>query len=570
MGKDHSFLKYDLIVWGLFLCFAVFLFVSSGSDVRFVPFRSSDLTDFSEGWTDGQGRQISLMRLHSDGTPAEDGSILVSRLLPSSIPQGADLMFRSKNINFSVLLDGKTVYKFYPKLGYLAGKSYGSCFHHIAIPPEDAGKTISLSAQPIYADNSGFFNFMALGNSGAYYQEFLQGHLLSFIICVITMVFGALMLLLALTLRQTLSIHLDLPALGMLALMLGGWSCMETLVPQLLVGSGIFFHGINYLLLILMPYPGMQLINSMMVQPKKAYSRAMLLVVCADLAVCTVLNYTNILDFHECLPLIHAVLIGSVVTFFVMFLRNVRYCRKNGIQHTDWLVLSAFVAFCVFCMLDLLRYSSSHNGINDAGFFMRVGLLAFILILFARSLQRIIHYMRLAGETEAVKRLAYTDALTGLANRTAFLKKEQELQTDAAAGRIGSVLVCQFDINDLKYVNDTYGHAYGDRHIRAAAEAILHAFGKEGNCYRIGGDEFTAFLTGQEEKPDLFDACLTALRQEESAYNRSAGVLVPLCISCGAAVFTGEDGATIEGTERLADRDMYRAKQAMKTAAAQS
>ena len=60
------------------------------------------------------------------------------------------------------------------------------------------------------------------------------------------------------------------------------------------------------------------------------------------------------------------------------------------------------------------------------------------------------------------------------------------------------------------------------------------------------------------------DGCQAALRQEESDYNRGRTVLIPLYIACGAAVFTGEDGATIEDAERLADREMYRAKQVMK------
>ena len=98
---------------------------------------------------------------------------------------------------------------------------------------------------------------------------------------------------------------------------------------------------------------------------------------------------------------------------------------------------------------------------------------------------------------DELREVAEFDSLTGLPNRycyNEFLKKPQEEKK--------SVCVFLFDINNLKYVNDTYGHAKGDELIKNASLCIKECFlNEEGkNCYRIGGDEFVAILENIEDK----------------------------------------------------------------------
>jgi diguanylate cyclase (GGDEF)-like protein len=90
------------------------------------------------------------------------------------------------------------------------------------------------------------------------------------------------------------------------------------------------------------------------------------------------------------------------------------------------------------------------------------------------------------------QRLIYTDALTGLANRAAFdlaLRTRSENPSDSW----GVVLA---DVDNLKLVNDTFGHAAGDALIRVVAERIAAAAGRE-HTYRLGGDEFAIVVAGR-------------------------------------------------------------------------
>ena len=87
-----------------------------------------------------------------------------------------------------------------------------------------------------------------------------------------------------------------------------------------------------------------------------------------------------------------------------------------------------------------------------------------------------------------------------------------------------SVCVFLFDINNLKYVNDTFGHNKGDELIKSASECIKECFLDEEkkNCYRIGGDEFVAILDNIYEED--IEKLLTRFKVQQEVKNVSIAV----------------------------------------------
>lgn len=79
-----------------------------------------------------------------------------------------------------------------------------------------------------------------------------------------------------------------------------------------------------------------------------------------------------------------------------------------------------------------------------------------------------------------------TDVLTNLLNRRSYEGKLYDLKSDAS--------ILFFDVNDFKYINDTYGHSMGDYCLEEIGKAIKLVYDKYGLCYRIGGDEFCVIL----------------------------------------------------------------------------
>ena|GEM_PF-268566 len=552
-------IKSEWIILGVFLVSLVFLAAHISPGLTFLPFNASDLTDFSQGWTDGEGQSVRINRLDVVSNKGQETHI--SKTLTEHLQEGEALNFRSKNIQFRVLVDGQVIYTFEPDMDYVASNSYGSCFHSVALPVSDGGKTLTIEYTPLYSDNSSLFDLMAIGNPGAYYQEFMHNHMPSFMVCVIIFLFGGITLGLSFSARRGGMYSADLRSLGCFAMMIGCWSGMETLVPQMLLGTTVIFHGLNYLLLILMPYPATKFINSLLKKPDPVYDRIISFAVVGDFIVTTFLNYSHILDYHQCLPIIHSVIIGTVVLFTVMILRDKKHRGKWKAIQVNRPITVAFLVLAVSGYIDLMRYIFSGSGSTDAGLFIRLGLLFFIVVFYFQSLRYIIASMRLAGETEAIRHLAYTDALTGMPNRTAFVKREKELEDAVASGEIAGIRVCQLDINDLKYVNDHFGHDYGDRYIMAAAQAITQAFESQADCFRMGGDEFTVFLTLEQGEDDGYSQCIRNLDEVLEARNRREDVRIPLSIARGSAVYTADCGHSLEEVEQEADHDMYSDKQ---------
>ena len=96
----------------------------------------------------------------------------------------------------------------------------------------------------------------------------------------------------------------------------------------------------------------------------------------------------------------------------------------------------------------------------------------FALCLACANMKRLYVQMEKSVHAETYQKMAYSDALTGLENRMALEKRQKQMPD-----RVTYVL---FDLNDLKGINDHYGHSAGDTAIIAAAESIREAF--QGLC----------------------------------------------------------------------------------------
>lgn len=94
--------------------------------------------------------------------------------------------------------------------------------------------------------------------------------------------------------------------------------------------------------------------------------------------------------------------------------------------------------------------------------------------------------------------LARRDELTGTRNKTAFTELEQSVQNSIEKGMNYlpfGIVVC--DLNDLKKINDSKGHKAGDEYIQESAKLLCNIF-DHSPVFRIGGDEFAIFLSGDD------------------------------------------------------------------------
>lgn len=148
--------------------------------------------------------------------------------------------------------------------------------------------------------------------------------------------------------------------------------------------------------------------------------------------------------------------------------------------------------------------------------------------------------------------ISNTDELTGFYNRRAY---EDDLSKYEQNGIPDNFALISMDINGLKTVNDTLGHAAGDELITGSCQCIKDAFGNLGKLYRTGGDEFFAILEADAGKIDLqVEKFNTAIRCWSGKYINS------ISVSCGVVTRKEFPEDTISNMELTADKRMYKAK----------
>jgi len=151
------------------------------------------------------------------------------------------------------------------------------------------------------------------------------------------------------------------------------------------------------------------------------------------------------------------------------------------------------------------------------------------------------------------------DGLTGLYNKGKFMEFKRTLfrQQD-------SIAVFNLDVNDLKYMNDTFGHEAGDRLIKKAAQSFKAVERRNVMPFRVGGDEFivVAIHVSRQEAEEIRKAWEAALERLNAQADG-----VTCVIACGFAF--GEKGYDLEAVLKTADERMYEDKKNKKKQALQ-
>ena len=152
-----------------------------------------------------------------------------------------------------------------------------------------------------------------------------------------------------------------------------------------------------------------------------------------------------------------------------------------------------------------------------------------------------------------VEQAATTDALTKIGNRYLFDDVVRSVSADKAHAK--TKLLMMFDLNGLKFVNDTFGHNEGDVLIRTAAEAISRAFSPYGQCFRIGGDEFAAIVDFESDA--ALQSVLKEFYDNLRAYNSTASYTLSMAV--GYAPLVNAQGKQLSDSDwkMAADINMY-------------
>ncbi len=204
---------------------------------------------------------------------------------------------------------------------------------------------------------------------------------------------------------------------------------------------------------------------------------------------------------------------GIFALYLVLFLvRNVFFLRSE-VPQIRWVLYFIIFAPAIGVPLYLITdYSDDYSALFTSS------IVLYYLFIY-------LHYARF-------------DPLTGLLNRQVYY-----FDMNSGSGRI--TYAVSIDLNDLKLINDSYGHDAGDAALKTVASVLKKNVGRNGTLYRIGGDEFVIFYHGVDERAVV------------QAIEKMRGEMAKTPYVCAFGYAKRGPLHTVEDAVRYADREMY-------------
>ena len=527
----------------LFAVTALVVYMTCCTNVRYY---SDTVFDVSDGWVSSSGEAVSLSSLPT-------GDISVTHSLSEFDCDNKRLCFISTHTYVKAEYDGELVYDYAPSQVKILGKSYGMYIHLIPIPK--GASFVTLKLYPIYKNSPASIKDVAIEDAGVFIAEIFHKGLPIFALCMMISLYGVLMVILGIpTLFLSHDNNINFFSLGEFAILVGLWATNETMILQVYTQHPEVIRYITYLCLVCVAYPPVSFLASATNQRNLAFLPIILILTIVNFILNTVFTSLGFFDIRDLLLFSH---INIAIALFAVIFMLVRAKKMKTINPLLLkTIILGMTPAVIGVILDLVHFRVFPNSNFDASFFTKIGVGVFSLVMGIYFLRARMELAVEQGRAELMKKMAYTDGLTSLANRTAFQDKEDEIRNS----RIKCIIV-QLDINFLKKVNDVYGHTEGDRQIIGAARIIRDCFADIGTSYRTGGDEFIVVV--QNGWINEVEDALRNLETLVDEYNEREIPPVPLQIAYGYAPCTMKSDI-LDEAELLADQRMYEKKKAMK------
>ncbi len=226
------------------------------------------------------------------------------------------------------------------------------------------------------------------------------------------------------------------------------------------------------------------------------------------------------------------------------------------IEGTDWMMVVLIRESVIHDRIRSISERSLSTSKNQIVFTLAFSIVFFSVLLI---MLKVLSNRDLEAEKEKAKtfrNMASTDSMTGVRNKHAYSEMESSLNLRIRENDINKLAVVVCDINGLKLVNDTRGHAAGDKLIKDAS-MLLSEYFTHGAIYRTGGDEFVVIL--EEKGYDTMNEVISDINRviEENIKKKE------VVISIGYSELKPENQLVHDAFER-ADQMMYKRKQQLK------
>ena len=564
--KNKDSVRHVLIVISICLTIFVFNFIYAATYHSTAIHEEISLHD---GWnvsvkhTKGLPEvysEINLETMRFDMMNRHD-VITMSRILPEHMPVHPVLNVFTMHSTIDVYIDGEDVYS-YGDDQYRNGELVGYGNHYIILDDDYALKKITITMD--ISENEAFSTITPpkLMSGDFVHRDNMIQNRFQMIVTLFTIVFGALVAVLATIYSFKNSELRRLIGVGAFAVLIGVWfmcnSCIlevftYDLQLKVFLEFGTLFAAPTFLF------------YYFDVEVKKVggltYLVYKIILIWQTLFMLTswLLQLANIVHFPALLKICQLNMCMMVVFLMQRYISGMlRGKMRNGPVVHGFLMLSIFVISDI-ARFNFQKYSDKSYNEHYVSL-VHIGVLVFVISMILDFGLSYLEGVYEKAEKYTLEKLAYSDYLTGLSNRRSIEELMVKLDADKS-----DYTVIGYDLNNLKKVNDTLGHKEGDLYIKEFAGAIESVFGEYGQSARTGGDEFITILPHGKslDKEKLIES----LKKEIITIN-SKHANWTMSTAYGYCDYDETGVLSIRDAEKIADERMYENKQRMKAARA--
>jgi diguanylate cyclase (GGDEF)-like protein len=484
--------------------------------------------------------------------------VFLSTVLPETDIRNTIVRLYSIHSAVRVLLDNESIYEYGFELRE-ENKLLGYGYHFVELPDDYAGKTLEI--QFYVTENDAFTSISApeLCNGNNVIRDFIIINKIPLAIILFLIIFGFCVLVTSLVFALKNALFSKLLCVGLFSIGIGFWSlCSYDLIILFTYNLRLKTY-IEYTALYVCPLPVCLYFRDEAMKRNKwirrMYNLAVLSLTAFIIASIT-LQALNIVHYPAVLKILHVILL---LVFAVVIFVSIYDTAVHRISNPALIV--GIIIMIATGLWDMIRFNIQKYVpfFKESHYVSKIclGALVFVLAQLVDFCIEISKALYQTAQNEALEKMAYTDALTGIYNR----RKCEEEWDKLDAGRNYGILA--FDLNNLKKMNDTNGHEMGDLLIKTFAEVLQTVFGENGVVGRMGGDEFMVIF------PDMSKIELDRLlkkfeKQVEKVNEQTKNLNMSAAYGyCGQAENPGCDAREIY---RMADARMYEKKIAMKCA----
>ncbi len=557
----------SMYVLGLLGMFCVVIGVHFTRQSDMVEDGVSDYINISSDWTlDREGTmQADLGRL-GEYMDEDTGILSIYHRLPD-MKGDESLVYRSKDVYTKLLVDDTVVYETNVYDSKFYNRSPGNLWNVAKFHADSSGRLVEMQIYMVYDTNAVTVDSTLWGDKTDIILTFCKEKIFGVAVSLLMMIIG--LVLIAFDLMPAY-IHArkrhGMVWLGLYAALIGVWSLIETNAVQFFVDDMRILQLIDNMIMIVGSMPLLLYLNCEYQIFKFRFMRLFCYADAAYILVSATMQLSGVNDLHGLLPGAMLTMVVSCVTLLVWVVFRLKNMVKGHQPILNYVLqLSGLCSLWISALLEMMRYSQSDH--MDRAGYLRVGMLVFIICLAVSSQLETYRLLENGLKFDIISSLAYSDGLTGLGNRTAYLEQlEAYASGETGISKLGIVFL---DVNNLKKVNDNQGHEKGDELITVAARIISDSFGKLGKSYRIGGDEFCVLMTGLGLQ-DMYERGLLEFQKLVDEANKAKWYTYEIQIANGFSICDMIERQKIDEAVMAADGAMYANKKMLKSRAAKS